>query len=87
VARVILTPAAQEQLEALPLTVHGRVLQVLERLTKWPDVSGAKPMHAELAGHFRIRTGEYRVLFRVTGRGAATLITVVKVGKRDRFYE
>jgi mRNA-degrading endonuclease RelE of RelBE toxin-antitoxin system len=45
-------------------------------------VSGAKPLRHGLAGHYRIRTGDYRVQFHVEG----TRITVERIGHRDGFY-
>ncbi|HYE61859.1 MAG TPA: type II toxin-antitoxin system RelE/ParE family toxin [Phycisphaerales bacterium] len=86
-ADVVLTPEAQEQLEALPLTIHARVVRVFERLEDWPTVSGAKPLRGELAGYYRVRTGDYRVLFTVEGAGRNALVTVVQIGKRDGFYD
>jgi mRNA-degrading endonuclease RelE of RelBE toxin-antitoxin system len=46
-------------------------------------VSGAKPLWHGLKGRFRIRTGDYRVQFRIEKER----IIVEKVGHRDRFYE
>jgi hypothetical protein len=37
----------------------------LERLRRWPAVSGAKPLTGDLAGKYRLRTGDYRIRFRV----------------------
>ena len=82
-ATVRLTAEAQEQFAALPLVVQGRVLAVIDRLADWPDVSGAKPLRKSLAGHFRIRTGDYRVQFRPVGDA----VTITKVGHRDGFYD
>jgi mRNA-degrading endonuclease RelE of RelBE toxin-antitoxin system len=86
-AEVFITAAARRQIEDLPLAIHARVTKVLERLTRWPAVSGAKPLRGTLAGQYRVRTGDYRVQFQVQGSGAAAVITVVRVGKRDRFYD
>lgn len=86
-ATVRITPAAQEQVEALPLSIHARVLAVFERLAAWPNVSGAKPLSGSLAGQFRVRTGGYRVQFTVSGKGESAVLTVVRVGKRDGFYD
>ncbi|MCG3179807.1 MAG: hypothetical protein BIFFINMI_02152 [Phycisphaerae bacterium] len=82
-AKVTLTPEAADGLEDLPLAIHARVLSLLERLAKWPAVSGAKPLSGRLAGRYRLRTGDYRVQFRVQGQA----IIVEKIGHRDRFYE
>lgn len=46
-------------------------------------MSGAKPLSGEFAGHWRLRTGDYRVQFRVEGE----TVVVEKIGHRDRFYE
>ncbi|HQU44275.1 MAG TPA: type II toxin-antitoxin system RelE/ParE family toxin, partial [Pirellulales bacterium] len=80
---VVLTPEAAEQLDALGNPIHGRVLRLIVRLEQWPDVSGAKPLSGELAGRYRLRTGDYRVQFSVAGE----MVTVEKIGHRDRFYE
>jgi len=81
-AEVTITPTAAEQLEALPRPIQARMLCLLERLRKWPEVSGAKPLTGNLAGWFRLRTGDYRLRFRVNGN----MITVDAIGHRDRFY-
>ena len=82
-ARVALTPEAAAGLGDLPLVIHARMLALLERLSKWPEVSGAKPLSGRLAGRYRLRTGDYRAQFRVEGQA----IIVEKIGHRDRFYE
>lgn len=43
-ATVELTPEAAEQLDKLSNPLHARVLNILVRLEKWPEVSGAKPL-------------------------------------------
>ncbi len=80
---VIITPEALAQYAALPKAIQRRVRNITTRLRNWPQVSGAKALRGPLAGHFRIRTGDYRVQFHVAG---ATLV-VEKVGHRDGFYE
>jgi mRNA-degrading endonuclease RelE of RelBE toxin-antitoxin system len=82
VATVLLTPDAAEQLESLANPMHGRILKLLVRLEQWPDVSGAKPLLGDFAGRFRLRTGDYRVQFRVAGES----VIVEKIGHRDGFY-
>jgi mRNA-degrading endonuclease RelE of RelBE toxin-antitoxin system len=82
-ADVLLMAEAQRELDALPAVVHRRVLSVLERLGNWPHVSGAKPLRGNLAGHLRVRTGDYRVQFHLRGE----TVVVEKIGHRDGFYE
>ena len=82
-ATVTLTEEAVEQLEELPVVIHRRVLKLIERLVNWPAVSGAKPLRGELTGLYRLRTGDYRLQFRVI----EDVIEVEKIGHRDGFYE
>ncbi|HEX7447718.1 MAG TPA: type II toxin-antitoxin system RelE/ParE family toxin [Pirellulales bacterium] len=94
-ANVVLAPEAAEQLEALTNPIHGRVLRLIVRLEHWPNVSGAKPLSGDLAGHYRLRTGDYRVQFYVVPGEPAhddqppapDTVKVEKIGHRDRFYE
>ena len=82
-ANVRVTPDAQDQIAALPLAIHARVNQLLERLADWPDVSGAKPLRGKLKGNWRVRTGDWRVLFRVSGED----VIVWSVANRRDVYE
>ncbi|RJP37989.1 MAG: type II toxin-antitoxin system RelE/ParE family toxin [Phycisphaerales bacterium] len=82
-ADVRLTPEAAEQLDALHMPILARVLKILERLENWPEVSGARALRGELAGRFRIRTGDYRVQF-YPADGA---VIVERIGHRDGFYD
>ncbi len=80
---VEITPEAQAQVERLSEPMHGRVLAVAQRLHSWPAVSGVKQLRGRLTGHYRIRTGDYRVQFHVQGK----VVIIEKVGHRDGFYE
>jgi mRNA-degrading endonuclease RelE of RelBE toxin-antitoxin system len=79
---VMLEFAAAKQMGDLPKPIKSRAIELLARLADWPNVSGAKPLAGKLAGHFRLRTGDYRLQFRVD---AGTVI-VEQVGHRDGFY-
>jgi mRNA-degrading endonuclease RelE of RelBE toxin-antitoxin system len=83
VAIVELTDPAAKDVDRLPKDIRLRLLSVVKRLEKWPDVSGAKPLRGNLIGKFRIRTGDYRVQFYLE-RG---IVVIEKVGHRDGFYE
>lgn len=82
-ASVLLTPAARGDFNALPRRVKARVLGIIERLTAWPAVSGAKPLRGDLHGQYRVRTGDYRVQFHAESGG----VVVTKIGHRDGFYD
>jgi mRNA-degrading endonuclease RelE of RelBE toxin-antitoxin system len=82
-ARVTVTPEASAQFAALPRPLKARVVRLFERLRQWPNVSGAKPLRGSLLGKHRLRTGDYRLQFRVEGDE----VRIEKIGHRDRFYE
>jgi len=82
-ALVELARDAERQIDALPKSIRLRILAVVRRLEEWPSVSGAKPLRGDLAGRFRIRTGDYRVQFHLEGE----IVVIEKVGHRDGFYE
>ena len=81
-AEVVFTPEARDQAAELPRVIRARVLSLALRLEKWPEVSGVKPLTGDLAGHWRVQTGDYRLQFRVEGE----TVLIEKVGHRDGFY-
>jgi mRNA interferase RelE/StbE len=83
VAAVRLTDEAREHFDDLPLAMKARVSSVFERLRKWPQVSGAKPMRKEWAGHSRIRVGDWRVIFRPVSPD----VMVVRIKHRSEVYD
>jgi len=80
---VRMTPGAASELEELPRDIHARMIGILARLERWPHVSGAKPLRGKLAGHYRMRTGDYRLQFVLRG----DVVVVERIGHRDGFYE
>jgi mRNA-degrading endonuclease RelE of RelBE toxin-antitoxin system len=82
---VVLTPAAIREIEELPLPIIARLQRLVQRLQQWPAVSGAKPLKGDLAGKYRLRTGDYRVQFRVeTTRTIREIKRVVKKKGKER---
>ena len=80
--QVLLTPEAQADFDQLPVVIRARVLRVVERLRSWPEVSGAKPLSGQWAGHFRIRTGDWRIVFQIV----APNVIVVRIKHRSQVY-
>jgi mRNA-degrading endonuclease RelE of RelBE toxin-antitoxin system len=82
-ALVTLEPEAAERFLLLPERIKARMVRIIARLENWPEVSGARPLRGDLAGRYRMRTGDYRLQFRVEGEE----VVVERVGHRDGFYE
>ncbi len=80
---VELTPEAARQFDRLRVVIRTRVRRLRARLAQWPAVSGAKALSGNLAGWYRLRTGDYRLRFRVQ----EDTILVDKIGHRSAFYD
>jgi mRNA interferase RelE/StbE len=76
-------PAALRQLEKLSSDVQKRVALKIERLRGDPFPAGCKKM-AALPDTWRIRAGDYRVVYQVH-RGVL-LVLVLTVGHRKDVY-
>jgi len=85
---VDITPEALAQISQLPTSMQARVYRVIERLENWPDVSGIKWMTANWKGYARIRTGDYRVIFRLHDKATSddAYIEVTRIAHRKDAY-
>jgi mRNA interferase RelE/StbE len=85
VYEVLVTAEARTDMASLPIGIQKRAQDIFERLVAWPQVSGAKPLRHDLRGAFRIRTGDWRVLFRV--EEASKRVIVFRLAHRRDVYE
>jgi mRNA-degrading endonuclease RelE of RelBE toxin-antitoxin system len=83
VASVRITAEAERQIEKLPAGILPRIYDLIERLNKWPQVSGAKPLRGNRSGQYRLRTGDFRMIIRPVG----DVVYVLEVGNRKDIYE
>jgi len=82
-ATVVITTEAKKDYKKLPSYYRAAVDEIFVRLSAWPVVSGAKPLVRDLKGHFRIRTGDYRVVFHVVG----DTVIVDRIANRKEVYD
>lgn len=82
---VILTEGAVRDIASLPSDIVARVDRLVERLLLWPHVSGVKRLKGRLAGHYRLRTGDYRLQFRV--EQVRKVLKVEKTAKGKKIIE
>jgi mRNA interferase RelE/StbE len=80
--RVIFSEEGRADFASLPLTIQARVQAIAQRLTAWPAVSGAKPLSGSRHRQYRIRTGDWRVIFTVQDD-----VIIIQVGHRSTVYE
>ena len=81
--QVTFARSARRELESLDKKAVRRILLRIEALVRQPKPSGA----AKLRGSrdlWRIRVGDFRVLYRVDDRGR--LVDVIAIGDRKEIY-
>ena len=76
-------PPARRQLDRLPISVVGAVLETLTAIASNPRRLG-KPLRFELEGHWSARRGPYRIVYRIDDE--AHTISVVAVAHRADIY-
>jgi mRNA interferase RelE/StbE len=75
--------SALRELGKLPKEFSRRVGLEIEKLAADPYPPGCKKLHGEM-NLFRIRVGEYRVIYSIDG--AKLIITIIRVGHRKDVY-
>lgn len=80
--RIELRPAARRSLSGLPAEAQRAIRQRIDGLAAHPFAAGVK----KLAGtdFFRVRAGNYRIIYQVRDR--ELLVLVVKIGHRKDVY-
>ena len=82
--RIEVAPAAVRQLRKLDRGAQRRVQAAIELLAREPRPNGAKKL-AGGDGEWRVRTGDYRVVYQIHDN--VLLVLVVAVGHRRDIYE
>lgn len=83
VYKIEISRSAEKQIEAMPHRDRLRVIETIQALASEPHPAGSK----KLSGYrdvFRVRTGNYRILYSV--ERARILVVVLKVGHRKDVY-
>ncbi len=82
--RIDLSPSASRQLRKLDPSARRRVQAAIELLATEPRPSGAKKL-AGGAGEWRVRTGDYRIVYEIDD--GVLVILVLAVGHRREIYQ
>ncbi|MEF3191490.1 MAG: type II toxin-antitoxin system RelE/ParE family toxin [Campylobacterales bacterium] len=84
--RVEFLPSAKKELAALSFVVQKQIKEKITLLATDPArlKNNIKPLKGEYAGKFRLRVGNYRVIFRIIEE--KILITIIRIGHRKEVY-
>lgn len=80
---VVLTGRARKDLAVLPEKVRRQVLGRIESLGDDPRPNGSKKLEGS-SGEYRIRSGDYRVLYQVSD--GEVLVLIIRVANRKDVY-
>jgi len=76
-------PKAQRQIKRLPEPIRSRVAETIKGLGENPRSQGVEKLH-HADQLYRIRVGDYRILYAIEDR--ALVVLVVTVGHRREVY-
>lgn len=80
---VMVLPSAERDLIKLPLRAWERIRVRIDSLMSNPRPVGSQKLHGRI-GEFRVRSGDYRVLYRVDDK--AKRVIIYGIGHRRDVY-
>ena len=83
--RVDTAPRCIGQLAKIPKNIRERILDRIEELGFDPKPHGVEPLHGSDKGLFRIRQGDYRIVYSIQDQ--RLLVLVVRVVHRKEVYK
>mgnify|MGYP006297717711 FL=1 len=80
--RIFIKRSAAKEIESIPIRYRRKIVSRIQDLSNDPRPNGVKQLSGE--EKYRIRQGEYRILYKIDD--ATITVTVVKVGNRKEVY-
>ncbi|MCF7830789.1 type II toxin-antitoxin system RelE/ParE family toxin [Candidatus Gracilibacteria bacterium] len=77
---ILISRAAQKEFDSIPRPLQKRMKEIILKLENFSKLSGAKKLKGEKT-IFRIRSGNYRIIFAVEEQNKVIKITHIR--KRD----
>ena len=73
----------KEQIPAIPIAHRKQIKRAIEERLTIDPIKFGKPLKYSLFGLRRLRVGDWRIIYRVTG----TEVEIVKIANRKDIYE
>lgn len=83
--RILLSPGAAKDLKKLERSILPRVDRALVLLGKNPYSAGTKQLHDSRLAQFRMRVGDYRILYDVYLKDS--VVYILRCGHRRDIYK
>jgi mRNA interferase RelE/StbE len=81
---VVLSAPAERDLKRLPAAIFHRVIAAIQTLAANPRPPGARKLHGSGRDDYRLRVGDYRVLYEIDD--TARLVRIMRVRHRREVY-
>ena len=83
--RIEFHQSAQKELAALPRKIQRRMDTKIQGLADNPRPPAAKPIQGKLKGLYRVRVGDYRIIYQVLKR--RVVVYIVRIRDRKDAYK
>lgn len=80
--RPLYHPLVAEDVEKLPANIKERLRKAIEMRLAPDPLRAGRPLAQSLAGHRKMRVGDYRIIYRIAGE----TVVVLKIGHRKDVY-
>ena len=82
--RIKILPTAQKELASLPKGIRIRIAKKIDSLQTNPTPQGVKLLKGREREAYRVRVGDYRILYQV--KKDILTVLVIKIGHRREVY-
>jgi mRNA interferase RelE/StbE len=80
-----MAPRTQDQLAKIPKDIQELIMDRIEKLGSDPRPPGVEPLQGSDKGLFRIRQGDYRIVYTIQDK--ILLVLVVRIVHRKEVYK
>ncbi len=82
---IVFTKIAKKQLEKIPKKDQQKISTKIQALSPNPRPKGIKALQENLTQFYRMRSGNYRVMYSVEDK--KLIVLVVKIAHRKKIYD
>jgi len=80
---ILYSPESIKELQRLPGKLQGQIVRKVEQLATHPEGGSVKRLHGQLRDYFRVRAGDHRIWFFVSG----STLHIVRITDRKDGYD
>lgn len=83
--KIAIAKKAVKELSALPLKINGQIVKAIDDLKEEPRPAGCKKLKGESEDIWRIRVGDYRILYFI--EDTIKIVEIRRIGNRKDIYK